>query len=69
MKFPFQEQGFRYKRMYKLCQTLFNDVGSSHMNSVDVHYVGSGAKESTSDHKIMTELVTDQSSQDLRLPF
>lgn len=51
MKFPFQEQGFRDKRMYKLCQMLFNDVGSSHMNSVDVHYVGSGAKESTGDHK------------------
>lgn len=57
MKFLFREQGFRDKKMYKLCQMSFNDVSSSHLNSVEVHYVGAGAKDSTCDHKTMTKLV------------
>lgn len=55
--------------MYKLCQMFFNDVGSSHLNSVEVQYVGAGAKDSTCDHKTVTELVINQSSRDLRLLF
>lgn len=51
MKFLFQAQGFRDKKMYKLCQMFFDDVGSSHLNSVEVHYVGAGAKDGTCDHK------------------
>lgn len=49
--------------MYKLCQMFFNDVGGSHLNSVEVHYVGAGAKDSTCDHKTVTELVINQSSK------
>ena len=55
--------------MYKLCQMFFNDVGRSHLNSVAVHYVGTGAKDSTCSHKTITKLVINYSSWNLRLFF
>lgn len=55
--------------MYKLCQMYFNDVGRSHLNSVEVHYVGTGAKDSTCSHKTITKLVINYSSWNLRLFF
>lgn len=51
MKFLFQAEEFRDKKIYKLCQMFFNDVGSSHLNSVVVHYFEAGAKDGTCDHK------------------
>lgn len=47
---------------------FLNGIGSSHLNSVVIHYVGVGAKDSTGDRKI-TDFVISQNSWDLGLLF
>lgn len=54
--------------MFEVCQMFLNGIGSSHLNSVVIHYVGVGAKDSTCDRKI-TDFVISQNSWDLGLLF